>query len=441
MDPSQTAPGQDGRHEHERAVAAAIVARLRENGHEAWLVGGCVREILLGGHPADYDVTTDATPDRVSELFPHVVEVGKQFGVVMVVEEGVVTEVATFRTEGSYTDGRRPDEVRFASAAEDVARRDFTVNALLMDPVTGEVVDHVGGRADLQRGILRTVGDPRERFAEDHLRMLRAVRFAARLGFRMQDDTRSAITAMASRVVSVSPERVRDELTRMFGDKHRGQALRMLADLGLLEHVLPEVHALTRLTHPGCKKGLSAFEHVARAMERLRAAASEQAAWATLLHDVALEEVPCAEGPALESARAASAVVQRLRMSNRDAERIVALVRDHRLPREAPSWPLHRLRPFLAQPMLEDLLDVARAEGDVDDECTAGIAHLEQARLRWGTSLPDSLLTGDDLLAAGVPRGPAVGRLLEQLRAEQLDERLFDRSQALARAAEILREA
>ena len=413
------------RHDHEREIATRIVKRLRDAGHEAYFVGGCVREILLGGDPEDYDVTTDATPDRVAELFGRVVEVGKQFGVVMVIDEEVVTEVATYRTEGAYSDGRRPDEIRFATAAEDVSRRDFTINALLMDPVTGDVVDHVGGRADLDRRVLRTVGEPRARFDEDRLRLLRAVRFTARLGFELEGATRAACVEMAPRVTSVSPERLRDELSRMLEHPSRGHALRLLDELGLLEHVLPEVHALR--DRPQGERCLcarsSAFDHVLGAVARLPPDASLCAAWGTLLHELPHET--------------ARDVAKRLRMSNAHAERVATLVRDHGLPRESPGWRLSRVRQALASPALDDLLEVACAEGDGSPETTAGVAFLQEARLRWGTVLPPPLVTGDDLIAAGAARGPELGRMLDALRAEQLEEQIVSREQALARAKEL----
>src|SRR5580692_8603958 len=195
-----------------RELADQICATLRRNGHQAYLVGGCVRDLILGREPADYDVATDARPERVQELFPRSLAVGARFGVILVVEEGVQVEVATFRSDVGYSDGRHPDHVVYAdSPQEDVQRRDFTINGLLMDPATGEVLDFVGGRADLQAGIVRAIGDPRLRFAEDKLRMLRAVRFAARFGFQIEPQTLAAAQELAAQVTQVSPERIREE--------------------------------------------------------------------------------------------------------------------------------------------------------------------------------------------------------------------------------------
>lgn len=391
----------------EHDVATAVVRRLRDSGHEAYFVGGCVREMMLGAQPKDYDVTTDALPDRVAELFPKVVEVGKRFGVVMVVESGTVVEVATYRTEGSYSDGRRPDSVRFATAREDVSRRDFTVNALLLDPLTGELIDHVGGLADLRAGLLRTVGDPHERFREDHLRLLRAVRFTARLGFRLDDAARRACVELAPLSARVSAERLHDELTRMLSHRSRAAAMRLLEDLGLRAHVLPEIDAIT--------------PEALVTLERLRADAGAEPAWSVVL-----------EGDAAR----AEGLARRLRMSRKETERVLALVRGRGLPAAAPAMRQGALRRLLASPALDDLLDVARA-GSHDD--AAGAVFLEEARARWGTRLPPPLVDGSDLAQAGVAPGPAMGRVLEALRDEQLDGSLTTRAQALVRAEQLVK--
>ena len=279
--------------------------------------------------------------------------------------------------------------------------------------------------------------------------MLRAVRFTARLGFELHSATRAACVELAEQVASVSPERIREELSRMLADESRGTAIKLLTELRLLEHVLPEVHALHGVARAHCScAGGDAFEHVLATVARLRPDASCEAAWGALLHDVGLPLATseAAEGATFvrheaEGATIARSMLKRLRMGNRETDRIVTLVRDHRIAREAPGWRLSKLRQVLAHPAFEDLVDVARAEGDSSDECTGGVAFLQDARLRWGTELPPPLLTGDDLLAAGVARGPALGRVLDAIRAEQLDEQIATREQALLRARELAADA
>ncbi len=402
----------------ERAVATAIVRRLREAGHEAYFVGGCVREMVLGHAPEDHDVTTDATPDRVVELFPRVVEVGKQFGVVMVVEDGVVVEVATYRTEGSYTDGRRPDSVSFSTAAEDVSRRDFTINALLYDPIEDRIVDHVGGVADIQARLLRTVGEARTRFEEDRLRMLRAVRFTARLGFRLHEDARAACRDLAPKVTTVSVERTRDELTRMLAHPSRAAAVALLRELRLLDHVLPEVGELAERRGGGASA--SALDATIAALARLAPDASAEAAWATLLHDT--------DAPA--------DIARRLRMSRAEIARIgqiAGFVRQDRCGQTAQDWNVPRVRRFVAEAAFPDALAVARAI----DAAAPGVAALDAALEQWGRELPAPLVNGDDVVAAGVPRGQGLGRALARLRDEQLAGAITTREQALARAVEL----
>jgi len=429
-------------HAHERRIAEGVVRRLRDAGHEAYFVGGCVREMLLGHEPADHDVTTDATPDRVAEIFQHVVEVGRRFGVMTVIEDGVHVEVATYRTEDSYSDGRRPDSVRFATAREDVSRRDFTVNALLHDPVSGEIVDHVGGLADLKARVLRTVGDPRERFAEDHLRILRAVRFTARLGFTLEASTRAACRELAATVARVSPERIREELERMLLHSARATAFRLLDDVGVMPHVLPEIAALHGVRQPpNYHPEGDVFVHVMLALEKLLPETSAAAAWGTLLHDIGKPATFSEEGGRIRfhqhdviGARMAEELAERLRFSNALRDRVATVVRRHLIHRDAPMMRKSTLRALLAEPSLDDLLLVMRADALAGSGDTTGVDFLERARHEVGTQLPPPLVTGRDLISAGIAQGPALGRILEALRTEQLDGTLTTPDEALARA-------
>jgi poly(A) polymerase len=429
-----------------REAAIAVVERLRGAGHEAWLVGGCVREMVLGREPKDYDVTTAALPQQVIALFPRVVEVGRQFGVVTVIERGVPTEVATFRTEGSYTDGRRPDEVTFASAKEDVARRDFTINALLYDPTTDELVDHVGGLEDLRQRVLRTVGDARERFREDRLRMLRAVRFAARLDLKIDPDTAEAARELAHLVPgSVSPERIREELSRMLHDPSRAAAFRLLDELALLREVLPELEACRGVAQPAQyhPEG-DVLTHVLLAMEKLPPETTEAAAWGVLLHDIG-KPATFTDGPdrirfhrhETVGADMADALAERLRFSNALRERVVLLVRKHLVPRDAPNMRTSKLRRFIAEEWLDDLLAVARADAEAGSGVTSHLDYILEKRAELG-ALPPPLLTGDDLRALGIPPGPVYGRILATIRDEQLEGRITTKDEALARARDLV---
>jgi poly(A) polymerase len=234
-----------------RELAEQICANLRQHSYQSYLVGGCVRDLELGREPADYDVCTDAHPERVQELFPHSLTVGAKFGVILVVEDGVQVEVATFRSDIGYSDGRHPDRVVYSKTAEeDVRRRDFTINGLLRDPATGEILDYVGGRADLRAGIVRAIGDPRLRFAEDKLRMMRAVRFAARFGFAIEPDTMAAAKGLAPQVLEVSLERIRDELTKLLTEGAARRGFELLDETGLLPVVLPEIARMKGVEQP-----------------------------------------------------------------------------------------------------------------------------------------------------------------------------------------------
>jgi len=271
-----------------RELSAEIVRRLQSAGFEAYWVGGCVRDLLLGREPVDYDVATSARPEQIEALFPHTVPVGKQFGVMLVLEHGHQFQVATFRAEADYADGRRPSRVQFSSAKADATRRDFTVNGLFFDPVQERLYDWVGGEADLRAKILRTIGNPAERFAEDHLRLLRAVRFAAQLGFEIERETFSALRANAAQIENVSAERIREELLRLFRAPYAARALELLRASGLLEPVLPElVPTITCDQSPEYHPEGTVFNHIRLMLEHLPPDAHESLPWAALLHDIA----------------------------------------------------------------------------------------------------------------------------------------------------------
>src|SRR5271169_3181504 len=332
--------------------ASLIVRTLRQRGFRAYLVGGCVRDLLLGREPRDYDVATNATPDQVMGIFPETYAVGAQFGVVLVPapdrgEAGGVAEVsskaravevATFRSDIGYSDGRHPDEVRFSpDPREDVARRDFTINGMLLDPVSGEVLDFVGGRRDLEAGIIRTIGDPEQRFGEDKLRMLRAVRFAARFEYTIEPATFAAMQKLAGQVAVVSRERVRDELTRMLTEGHARRAFLVLDASGLLKPVLPEISAMKGVEQPPefHPEG-DVFVHTLLLLDNLPKPCPLTLAWGALLHDVgkpptfrvAPDRIRF-DGHVEVGVKMAEEICRRLRFSNDEAEQILALVDNH----------------------------------------------------------------------------------------------------------------
>jgi poly(A) polymerase len=365
--------------------AISIVRTLREQNHQAFLVGGCVRDLLLGHEPADYDVTTDATPNEVMRIFPQTYAVGAQFGVVLVpchdgarsvlgasdMPKGSVVEVATFRSDVGYSDGRHPDEVRFSKdPREDVERRDFTINGLLLDPIKDKVLDYVGGREDLERHLVRTIGDPARRFAEDKLRMLRAIRFAARFEYEIDPETFAAIQKFAPNINQVSRERVRDELTKMLVEGHARRAFLLLDESGLLKEVLPEISAMKGVEQPPQfhPEG-DVFVHTLLLLDNLPPAPPATLAWGALLHDVgkpatfrvAPDRIRF-DGHVEVGVKMAEEILHRLRFSNDDSEQIVALVKNHMRFADATRMKESTLKKFIRMPRFEEHLDLHRMD-------------------------------------------------------------------------------
>lgn len=430
-------------------VAASVVARLRRGGHDAWLVGGCVRDRLLGRTPLDYDVATSARPEVVRRLFRRTVAIGERFGVVLVVESGCRIEVVTFRSDDTYFDGRHPSAIRYGSPVDDARRRDFTINALLQDPVTLEVVDHVGGLADLAGGIVRAIGDPEARIREDRLRMLRAVRFAARFGFRIAPETLAAIRAAASSVTDMAAERIGEEIVKMLREGNARRAFELLADTSLLETVLPEVAALRGVAQPADRHPEGdVWQHTLRVLAQLPAGASEPLALAALLHDVG--KPPCAGSgddgrPVFPDhnavgARLAVTVCRRLRRSRATWERVAYLVENHLRPRDAPDMRLSTLKRMLREPGFDELLHLARLDALAADRELDGVLYCAEqlGTLAPSALRPPRLLDGRDLLALGAPPGPTVGALLRALEEAQLDGRITTRGEAEALVRELL---
>ncbi|MHB1936029.1 MAG: CCA tRNA nucleotidyltransferase [Acidobacteriaceae bacterium] len=439
-------------------AATQIVERLRAAGHTAYFAGGCVRDLLLGRGPSDFDVATSATPQQVLAMFPRTFAVGAQFGVVLVADaygsEEILTEVATFRSDGAYSDGRRPDAVRYTGSAEqDVLRRDFTINGMLLDPallkgpcaVSDAVLDFVGGREDLQRRIVRAIGDARQRFAEDKLRMLRAVRFAARFGFQIEDDTLRAIRAAAQEIDHVSRERVRDELTRMLTEGAARLAFELLESTGLLSEVLPEVARMRGIQQPPQyhPEG-DVWIHTRMLLEQLPVGCSPTLAWGALLHDVGkpatFRRAPDRirfDGHVEVGVRMAEEICRRLRMSNSDTEQILALVANHMRFGDVEKMRASTLKRFFRLDKFDEHLALHRMD------CMASHGDLslyDFVRQRFEAAEPEQirpvpLITGDDLIALGYRPGPEFRRMLNFVEDAQLEGALHTREEALARVA------
>jgi poly(A) polymerase len=453
------------RSENSKYVAARRVAkRLRELGHAAYFAGGCVRDMLLGVEPQDFDVATSARPEQVQAAFARTEDVGAHFGVVLVIDkvpdargdaERVATEVATFRHDGAYSDGRRPDAVRFSTdPREDVLRRDFTINGLLLDVAAYEagarledcVLDLVGGRADLEQKTVRAIGEPALRFEEDKLRMLRAVRFAARLGFAIEARTMQAIRQAAAQIAVVSAERVRDELTKILTEGSARRGFDLLDETGLLRQVLPEITRMhgveqTPQYHP---EG-DVFTHTMLLLKHLPAGASPTLAWGMLLHDVGKPATFTPPDPAKPGDRirfnghvevglaVARMILNRLRFSGEDAAQILALIQHHMQFGDVSKMKQSTLKRFLRLPHFEEHLALHRADclsshGGLEtyDFVRQRFEQLGEEQIR-----PTPLLTGDDLIAAGYRPGPEFRAMLTLAEDAQLEGRVTSREEAL----------
>jgi poly(A) polymerase len=435
--------------------ATSIVQILRQRGFEAYLVGGCVRDLLLGREPKDYDVATNATPEQVMGIFPETYAVGAQFGVVLVPmpDENVAAdstevparwrtvEVATFRSDIGYSDGRHPDEVRFSQdPRQDVARRDFTINGLLLDPVSGEVLDFGGGRKDLAARIIRTIGDPEQRFAEDKLRMLRAVRFAARFEYAIEPAAFTAMRAMAPQIQVVSRERVRDELTRMLTEGHGRQAFLLLDASGLLAQVLPEISAMKGVEQPPefHPEG-DVFVHTLLLLDRLPQPCPLTLAWGALLHDVGkpptfrVAERIRFDNHVEVGVKMSAEICERLRFSNDDTAQILALVANHMRFSHATRMSESTLKRFFRLPQFDQHLALHRADCLASHGSLSTYEFVRQKRSEIPQQhiRPVPLITGDDLIAAGHIPGPRFREILNTVEDAQLEGRLSSRDAAL----------
>jgi putative nucleotidyltransferase with HDIG domain len=412
-----------------KSLALEIVKTLRKNRHEAYFVGGSVRDLLLKKNPKDFDIATDALPEQVMKLFPKTVPVGAQFGVVVVIHEGESFEVATFRTDKGYADGRRPTGVKFTNAKEDASRRDFTVNGLFFDPVEKKVLDWIGGQKDIKKKIIRAIGEPTKRFTEDKLRMLRAVRFASVLGFKIEAKTMASIKRLAPKISVVSNERVRDELIKMFTGPRPALALELLDKTGLLKPVLPEVHKMKGVQQPKAfhPEG-DVFIHTKLLLKQLKNP-SVVLGFGCLLHDVG--KPPTFKradrirfnGHDHVGARMTDEILTRLRFPNDVKEQIVACVDGHMRFKDVRQMKESTLKKFMQRETFETELQQHRID------CLASHGDLSNWRfLKKKTKTlsreeikPKPLLTGKDILAMGYKEGPVIGKILRALEEAQLE--------------------
>jgi len=421
-------------------LARRIALALKQRGRHAYLVGGCVRDRLLGRTPKDFDISTDAPPNEVVALFPSAELVGAHFGVVLVRQDGAQVEVATFRSDHYYSDGRRPDSVQFETdPRQDVLRRDFTINALMLDPETGEILDYVGGREDLDRRLIRAIGDPVTRFGEDHLRMLRAPRFAASLGFAIEPATAAAIRELRTSIRDVAAERVRDELTRILTEGGARRGFEALDDLRLLPEILPEVAAMHGVEQPPefHPEG-DVWIHTMLMIEGLRHPTITEAL-GVLLHDVGkpptfrVAERIRFDGHAEVGATMSVGILNRLRFSAEQIDRIEALVANHMKFKDVRQMRESALKRFLRQPHFEEHLELHRLDClsshrnlENYEFCLEKLADVAPEELK-----PPPLLTGRDLIAAGFEPGPAFSKMLTAVEDAQLESKIHSREEAL----------
>ena len=410
-----------------------ILNRLKAAGHEAFLGGGCVRDLFCGVMPQDYDIVTSARPDEVSSLFSHTIPVGISFGVLIVIEGGQKYEVATFRTEAGYADGRRPAQVAFATAEEDVKRRDFTINGLLFDPESGRLIDYVGGCRDIENRIVRTIGDPERRFAEDHLRMLRAVRFAANLSYDIDGNTLKAIRGHIKDINRISAERTRDELCKLLTRGGARRGMELLAETALLGEIMPEVAALQGIEQPETfhPEG-DVWEHTLMMLSLLPAEGETDSrlAWSVIMHDLGKAVTRTVDergvhfyGHVQRGEEIARQIMERLRFSSADMETIIALIRCHMLFMNVKEMRPSRLKRFLRMPdfalhLQLHRLDCLGSHGMLDNYefCRAKLSEMTEEELR-----PPRLITGYDLMEMGFTPGPVFARILQEVEDAQLN--------------------
>jgi poly(A) polymerase len=423
-------------------TAREVAARLRDRGHIAYFAGGCVRDMVRGLPAKDFDIATDATPEVVQKIFSHTYAVGAHFGVVVVVENGFNFEVATFRSDGAYLDHRHPADVRFSSPEEDAKRRDFTINGMFFDPEKNEVIDFVGGRADLDTKLIRAIGDPAARFVEDRLRMLRAVRFATVLDYQIDNPTWEALVASAASINEISAERIREELLKIFLSPNRVRGWDLLDQSGLLRTILPELDAMKGCLQPEQfhPEG-DVFTHTRLMLELLPEEVSAPLVLSVLFHDVAkpvtatVDEtgrIRFNEHDRIGAAMTES-IMERLRFSRAEIDDVVEMVRQHMVFKDVPKMRVAKLKRFMARPTFVEELELHRVDCASSHGMMDNYEFLLRKREEFANEpiIPPPLIRGDDLIALGMKPGPEFGEILEAVETRQLEGALKDRQQAL----------
>jgi len=423
-------------------AARKVIARLRENGHIAYFAGGCVRDMVRGITPKDYDIVTDARPEAVQTLFARTFAVGAHFGVIIVLEDSFQFEVATFRSDEAYIDGRHPSAVHFSSPEEDAKRRDFTINGMFYDPVAEQVIDLVGGQADIAAKLVRAIGEPAKRFAEDHLRMLRAVRFATVLDYQIDNQTWEALVANATSINQISAERIRDELMRIFLSPNRVRGWDLLDSSGLMPVILPELEAMKGVLQPEQfhPEG-DVFVHTRLMLQLLPEEVSVPLVLAVLFHDVAKPVTATVDKTGRIrfnehdriGAQMTEAIMRRLRFSGAEIDATIEMVRQHMVFKDAPNMRVAKLKRFMARPTFEDELELHRVDCESSHRILDNYEFLLRKREEFANEpiIPPPLVRGDDLIALGLKPGPKFGEILEAVETRQLEGTLRTRDEAL----------
>jgi poly(A) polymerase len=433
MNPSMTA----------REAAIDIIQKLTAAGYQALLAGGCVRDALMGREPKDYDVATSARPEQVIALFPKAQTVGAHFGVVVVRRGEHTIEIATYRKDGAYTDGRHPESVTFSSPEEDAQRRDFTVNGLFEDPIQGKIIDYVGGQADMQEKMLRAIGDADQRFEEDQLRLMRAVRFATVLGFEIETKTWAAVCRLSGKIRSVSMERLREEFSKTMLHANRVRGFDLFVESGLMGHLLPEILKLK-----GCEQPPQfhpegdVFIHTRLMLSLLPEKVSLSLVLSVLFHDIAKPSTQSVDengrirfnGHDVVGARMTDHILHRLKYPNDVIEQTVEAVANHMVFKDVPKMRVAKLKRFMARPGFEDELELHRVDCLGCHGMLDNYEFVQQKRVEFANEplIPPRLITGSDLIALGWKPSPALGKVLNAVQTQQLEGKLTTREEALA---------
>ena len=423
-------------------AARKIAERLRDRGHIAYFAGGCVRDMVRGLTPKDYDIATDARPENVQALFSRTYAVGAHFGVIIVLEDGFQFEVATFRSDEAYIDGRHPSAVHFSSPEEDATRRDFTINGMFLDPASDKVIDLVGGQADIDAKLVRAIGESAQRFAEDRLRMLRAVRFATTLDYQIDKRTWDALVASASSINQISAERIRDEVVRIFLSSNRVRGWDLLDASGLMSAILPELQAMKGVLQPEQfhPEG-DVFVHTRLMLSLLPETVSVPLVFAVLFHDVAKPVTSRVDETGRIrfnehdriGAEMTEAIMRRLRFSGAEIEATVEMVRQHMVFKDAPKMRIAKLKRFMARPTFDEELELHRVDCQSSHRMLDNYEFLLRKRDEFANEpiIPPPLVRGDDLIAFGLKPGPKFGEILEAVETRQLEGKLRTRDEAL----------